>query len=251
MSKNIPKTELLYKKNKPLDQLSISDGISLMIQEQKNAALEVKKSSKSIKCAINKIFDHLTLYKEGRLMYVGAGTSGRIGVQDGVELYPTFNWPKERLDYIMAGGKEAILDAVENAEDDILIAKQIVKKKLVSFQDVVIGLAASGNTPFTCKVMQEAQLRQALTISVSNNPNGKILKFGEVQIVLDTKEEIIAGSTRLKAGTAQKICLNVISSMVMTKMGRVQNGYMNNMVPTNKKLRKRKILIASNINSLK
>ena len=99
--------------------------------------------------------------------------------------------------------------------------------------------------------MQEAQLKQALTISVSNNPNGEILKFGEVQIILDTKEEVIAGSTRLKAGTAQKICLNVISSMIMTKMGRVQNGYMNNLVPTNKKLRKRKILIAPNINPLK
>lgn len=251
MSKNIPKTEQLYKKNKPLDLLSISDGISLMIKEQKNAALEVKKSSKSIKCAINKIFDHLTLHKESRLIYVGAGTSGRIGVQDGVELYPTFNWPKERVEYIIAGGKESILGAVENAEDDILSAKQIVKKKLVSFKDVVIGLAASGNTPFTCKVMKEAHLRQALTISISNNPNGEILKFGEVQIIIDTKEEVIAGSTRLKAGTAQKICLNVISSLVMAKMGRVQNGYMNEMVPTNEKLRKRKILIESNINTLK
>ena len=125
MSKNIPKTEQLYKKNKPLDLLSISDGISLMIKEQKNAALEVKKSSKSIKCAINKIFDHLTLHKESRLIYVGAGTSGRIGVQDGVELYPTFNWPKERVEYIIAGGKESILGAVENAEDNTKLVLSI------------------------------------------------------------------------------------------------------------------------------
>ena len=245
MNNIIPKTELLYKKSKPIDKLNIIDGINLMVDEQKKAAIEVKKSTKSINYAINKIFDHLTLYKEGRLIYVGAGTSGRIGIQDGVELYPTFNWPKGRLEYIIAGGTEAILSAVENAEDDILLASDVVKKKTVSFQDVVIGLAASGNTPFTCKVMQEAQQKKALTISISNNPNGKILKFGKVQIVLDTKEEVIAGSTRLKAGTAQKICLNIISSMVMTKMGRVKNGFMNNMVPTNEKLRKRKLSINS------
>jgi N-acetylmuramic acid 6-phosphate etherase len=245
MNNIIPKTELLYKKSKPIDKLNIIDGINLMVDEQKKAATEVKKSTKSINYAINKIFDHLTLYKEGRLIYVGAGTSGRIGIQDGVELYPTFNWPKDRLEYIIAGGTEAILSAVENAEDDILLASDVIKKKTVSFQDVVIGLAASGNTPFTCKVMQEAQQKKALTISISNNPNGKILKFGKVQIVLDTKEEVIAGSTRLKAGTAQKICLNIISSMVMTKMGRVKNGFMNNMVPTNEKLRKRKLSINS------
>ncbi|MDC1209562.1 N-acetylmuramic acid 6-phosphate etherase, partial [Pseudomonadota bacterium] len=178
---------------------------------------------------------------------VGAGTSGRIGIQDGVELYPTFNWPKDRLDYIIAGGVSAILNAVENAEDSILSAKDAVITKLINYTDVVIGLAASGNTPFTCKVLEEANNKKALTIAISNNPKGKILKFGDIKIVLNTKEEVIAGSTRLKAGTAQKICLNIISSMVMIKMGRVKNGFMNNMVPTNEKLRKRKIIIDSKI----
>jgi N-acetylmuramic acid 6-phosphate etherase len=183
------------------------------------------------------------LYKKGRLIYVGAGTSGRIGIQDGVELFPTFNWPKNRLDYVIAGGNSAILTAVENAEDNIILAKDIVIEKKINSQDVVIGLAASGNTPFTCKVMEEANDKKALTIAISNNPNGKILKFGMVKIILDTKEEVIAGSTRLKAGTAQKICLNIISSMVMVKMGRVKNGIMCHMVPTNKKLRERKLRI--------
>ena len=108
MSENIPKTELLYKKSKPIDHLSISDGILLMADEQKKAAIEVRKASKSIEFAINKIYDHLMLNTKGRLVYVGAGTSGRIGVQDGVELFPTFNWPKERLDFIIAGGNRAI-----------------------------------------------------------------------------------------------------------------------------------------------
>ena len=239
MNNIIPKTEDLYKKSKPIDQLNTIDGINLMIDEQKKAAIEVKKITKSIEFAINKIYDHLVLNKKGRLIYVGAGTSGRIGIQDGVELFPTFNWPKDRLDFIIAGGYQAILKSVENAEDNLESAKKAVSDKFIDHRDVVIGLAASGNTPFTCKVLDEANNKKALTIAISNNPEGKILKFGDVKIILDTKEEVIAGSTRLKAGTAQKICLNIISSMLMTKMGFVKNGEMINLVPNNKKLKDR------------
>ena len=243
MSKNTPKTELLYQKSKPIDQLEISSAISLMIEEQNKGVLEVKKSSKSIELSINKIYEHLILNPNGRIIYVGAGTSGRIGVQDGVELLPTFNWPNNRLDFIIAGGNNAVLKSVENAEDDISQAINVSEKKLINSNDVVIGLAASGNTPFTCKVLEVAKRKNALTIAISNNPNGKLLKFGICNIVLDTKEEVISGSTRLKAGTSQKICLNVISSMVMIKLGRVKNGIMSHMVPTNKKLRERKLRI--------
>ena len=240
MFKNTPKTELLYQKSKPIDHLSLSQGLSLMFKEQKDAALEVKRSIKSIEHAIEAIYKHLTLNSKGRLIYVGAGTSARIGVQDGVELFPTFNWPKERLDFIIAGGINALLNSIENAEDDTRSAEKIVEDKLISHEDVVIGIAASGNTPFTCRVLEKAKNKDALTIAISNNHNGEILKYGDHKIVLDTKAEVIAGSTRLKAGTAQKICLNVISSMVMVKMGRVKNGMMNEMVPTNEKLRLRK-----------
>ncbi len=243
MIKNIPKTELIYKKSKPIDHLSPSKAISLMIKEHRDASLDVNKSAKSIEIATNEIYQHLNINPKGRLIYVGAGTSGRIGVQDGVELFPTFNWPKSRVDYIIAGGKRAILNSIENAEDDILQATKMVLKKFINSQDVLIGLAASGNTPFTCKVLEEANKKQALTIAISNNPNGKLLQFGKCQIILDTKEELIAGSTRLKAGTAQKICVNIISSMVMTKMGRVKNGKMSHLVPTNAKLRQRKLRI--------
>ena len=211
-----------------------------MLQEQKNASLEVKKVSKLIERAIEDIHQHLSLNPEGRIIYTGAGTSARIGVQDGVELFPTFNWPNERLEFIIAGGFDALLKAVENAEDNINMAEKIVVEKSINHNDVVIGLAASGNTPFTCKVLEKAKSRKALTIAISNNPRGEILEYGHHKIILNTKEEIIAGSTRLKAGTAQKICLNIISSIVMVKMGRVKNGFMNNMVPTNSKLRLRK-----------
>ena len=245
MDQNIPKTECVFQKSISIDKLNTFDGISLMVDEQKKAVLEVKKASNSIEVAINKIFDHLTLNSSGRLIYVGAGTSGRIGVQDGVELFPTFNWPKKRLDFIIAGGNQALLKAIENAEDNTCLAESIVVQKTISKEDVVIGLAASGNTPFTCQVLEKAKAYQALTLAISNNPKGKILNYGDLNIILNTKEEVIAGSTRLKAGTAQKICLNIISSMVMIKMGRVKNGVMNQMVPTNEKLRLRKQLISS------
>lgn len=240
MYKNIPKTELIYKKNKPIDHLSSAEAISLMIQEQKNASIEVKKAAKSIEAAIEAIHKKLLKNPNGRLVYVGAGTSARIGVQDGAELFPTFDWPKSRLDFIIAGGNRAILNAVENAEDDVLEAKKSTSKKSINSKDVVIGLAASGNTPFTCKVLEQSNKKGALTIAISNNPKGEILNFGQYQIILNTREEVISGSTRLKAGTAQKICLNIISSMVMVKMGRVQNGIMSHMIPTNEKLRQRK-----------
>ena len=241
MSENIPKTELLYKKSKPIDHLSLGKGITLMVSEQKDAAMAVKNVTDCIELAINQIYERLMFHNEGRLIYAGAGTSGRIGVQDGVELFPTFNWPNSRLDYIIAGGNDAILKAVENAEDDVFAAKVAVSEKILNSNDVVIGLAASGNTPFTCKVLEEANKKGALTIAISNNPVGHILKFGQAKIILDTQEEVISGSTRLKAGTAQKICLNIISSMVMIKMGRVKNGIMSHMIPTNEKLRNRKL----------
>ena len=151
------------------------------------------------------------------------------------------------MEFIIAGGIQALLKAVENAEDNINLAENIVAEKLICHEDVVIGLAASGNTPFTCKVLEKAKFNKALTVAISNNPKGKILKYGDHKIILNTKEEVIAGSTRLKAGTAQKICLNIISSMVMVKMGKVKNGIMNEMIPTNKKLRLRKKLINSKI----
>ena len=243
MSKNIPQTEQTYKKSKPIDHLSSANAISLMVKEHRRASLDVFKAAKSIETTTDEIYQHLNLNPKGRLIYVGAGTSGRIGVQDGVELLPTFSWPKSRLDYIIAGGKAALLNSIENAEDDILEATKIVLTKSINSDDVIIGLAASGNTPFTCKVLEEANKKNALTIAITNNPSGKLLEFGKCQIILDTKEELIAGSTRLKAGTAQKICLNIISSLVMVKMGRVKDGKMSHMLPTNKKLRERKLRI--------
>jgi N-acetylmuramic acid 6-phosphate etherase len=179
----------------------------------------------------------------GRMIYTGAGTSARIGVQDGAELFPTFNWPRERVGFLIAGGHEALLRAVENAEDDSIAATKEVEKSAICKDDVVIGLAASGITPFTCHVLQQARKAGALTIGIANNANTPLLDEAEYAILLATGGEAIAGSTRLKAGTAQKICLNMISNLIMVQMGFVKDGLMAKMVPTNAKLRARKKLI--------
>ena len=243
----LPITEQLYTKSKPIDKLQTLKAINLILDEQEKASFSVREIVHEIDKAVNAVVIYLKKNVSSRLIYVGAGTSGRIGIQDGIELTPTFGWPADRTDYVMAGGDKAVLKSVENAEDDLTKAKEVFQKKLINKNDVVIGLAASGNTPFTCEIMKLAYKIKSLTIAISNNPRGKILKSGVYKIVLDTKEEVIAGSTRLKAGTAQKICLNIISTMVMTKLGFVKNGMMINLIPTNEKLKKRKIRIEKNI----
>ena len=243
MNTKFPKTELLLKNSKPIDKLKIEDALLIMVEEHKEAAIIVKNQIDKIKNIINRIYKHLISHSKGRIIYTGCGTSGRIAMQDGVELYPTFNWPKERVDFLIGGGKRAILSSVENAEDDISQAEKDFSLIKPNNNDILIGIAASGNTPYTCSILEKGLLNNCLTVSISNNLEGEILKFGKLNVVLDTKEEVVAGSTRLKAGTAQKICLNLISTMLMVKMGRVENGLMTNLVPTNKKLFKRLELI--------
>ena len=248
MTDILPITELEFNDKIPIDELNTQDGIDLMIECQLDAVKAVKNISKNIHTLVNQIFDHLNKSKEGRLIYVGAGTSGRIGVQDGAELYPTFGWPKHRVDFLIAGGEKSLIESIENAEDDVELAKEFFKKISLNEKDVVLGLAASGNTAFTSQILSDATNKGALTIAISNNLDGKILKMTKLAIVLNTGPEVITGSTRLKAGTAQKICLNTISSMVMVKMKRVKNGQMSHLVATNNKLRKRKKRISKLLN---
>jgi N-acetylmuramic acid 6-phosphate etherase len=172
----------------------------------------------------------------GRLVYVGAGTSGRLAVQDGAELIPTFSWPQERLLLLMAGGRTALLQSVEGAEDAVDQAVRLVRQHEIGFDDVVIAVAASGTTPFTLSCLQEAKRRGALTIGIANNRDTPILKEADQAIWLDTGAEPIAGSTRMKAGTAQRITLNVFSSLVMILLGRVFDGLMVDLQAVNQKL---------------
>jgi N-acetylmuramic acid 6-phosphate etherase len=175
----------------------------------------------------------------GRLVYVGAGTSGRLAVQDGAELVPTFSWPQERLLLLIAGGRNALLQSVEGAEDAVDQAARLTQQHNIGAADVVIAVAASGTTPFTLSCLTEAKRRGALTIGVANNRGTPILKEADHAIWLDTGAEPIAGSTRMKAGTAQRITLNVFSSLVMILLGRVYDGLMVDLHAVSQKLVRR------------
>jgi N-acetylmuramic acid 6-phosphate etherase len=176
----------------------------------------------------------------GRLVYVGAGTSGRLAVQDGAELIPTFNWPEDRLLLLMAGGKDALLRSVEDAEDATVRALELVQQHQLGSSDVVIGVAASGTTPFTLTCLREAKRCGALTIGIANNRGTPILQEADFPIWLDTGPEPIAGSTRMKAGTAQRVTLNLLSSLVMIRLGRVHEGLMVDVQAINAKLARRR-----------
>jgi len=183
----------------------------------------------------------------GRLVYVGAGTSARLAVQDGVELTPTFDWPPERLVFLIAGGEAALTGAIEGAEDDAAAGKAAVAAASVEADDVVIALAASGRTPYTVAALSEARQRGALTVGIANNPATPLLEAADHAILLETGPEAIAGSTRMKAGTAQRVLLTVLSSCLMVRLGRVHDGYMVDLRATSRKLERRAVAMVTAI----
>lgn len=247
IKKKLPPTEYIENPEIHIDKLSDKKAYEVMLKSHSIGINAIKNVLPNIEKAVSKIFNRLKNCN-GRIIYVGAGTSGRVAVQDGSELYPTFGWPISRVEFIIAGGKKALIRSIEHAEDDIKDAKQQVKNLNVSKNDIIIGLAASGNTPFTCKVLEESKKLKALTIGISNNITGKLLKFSDHKIVINSGGEVIAGSTRLKSATSQKVCLNLISTMLMIKFGNIKDGMMVNLIATNSKLKIRKKNILENIN---
>ncbi|MBI3366920.1 MAG: N-acetylmuramic acid 6-phosphate etherase, partial [Burkholderiales bacterium] len=180
----------------------------------------------------------------GRLIYAGAGTSGRLGVLDSVELNPTFSWPRERAVGLIAGGLEAMFQAVEGAEDDREQGAIDLGALQPTRHDVVLLIAASGGTPYAMDALDAAKAAGALTIGIANNPGAPIAEGAEIGIVLDTGAEVISGSTRLKAGTAQKIALNTFSSALMVRLHKVYGNLMVDLRATNTKLVKRSVRLA-------
>lgn len=178
----------------------------------------------------------LRMRQGGRLVYAGAGTSGRLAVQDGVELTPTYNWPSDRLVFLVAGGTGALMRSVEGAEDNVQMAREEVAAAEVGPNDVLIAVAASGRTPYAVAALEAARARGALTIAIANNPGTPLLAAADHPIVADTGAEIVAGSTRMKAGTAQKAALNMLSTAIMLRCGLVYHGLMVNMRISNEKL---------------
>ncbi|MGL4811235.1 MAG: N-acetylmuramic acid 6-phosphate etherase [Beijerinckiaceae bacterium] len=220
-----------------LDDWPIANAIEAMWEGHMAAVAAVRPALPVIAAAVETAAAHLA--RGGRLIYVGAGTSGRIAVQDGAELTPTFDWPAERNAYVMAGGMEALLASVEGAEDDAQAGAAQIAALALTPDDVVIGLAASGRTPFTLAAIETARARGAVTVGIANNAGTPLLSAALFAILAPTGSELIAGSTRMKAGTAQKIILNLISSGIMVRLGRIYRGLMVNVRIANEKLRRR------------
>src|SRR6476620_6465780 len=226
-----------------IDVWDPSDILDAIIEGQFAAVAAVRAMRPAIEGAARAI--EARLRNSGRLIYAGAGTSGRLAVQDGAELIPTFDWPPERLLLLMAGGKEALLKSIEGAEDEAEHAVQLVRKHNIHANDVVIAVAASGKTPFTLACLRASKARGALTVGIANNRGTPILEEADHPIWLDTGSEPIAGSTRMNAGTAQRITLNLLSSLVMILLGRVYAGLMVEVQAVNAKLvgRREKMLV--------
>jgi N-acetylmuramic acid 6-phosphate etherase len=235
---NAADTERLCPRYSGIDVWAPRDALDAMIEGQFAAVAAVRAARAAIEEAA--LAMEARLRDGGRLIYAGAGTSGRLAVQDGAELMPTFSWPPQRLLLLIAGGSEALLQAVEGAEDEAAKAMDLIHQHGVSPADVLIAVAASGTTPFTVACLREAGRRGALTIGIANNPGTPLLKEAEHPILLDTGPEPIAGSTRMNAGTAQRITLNLLSSLLMIRLGRVYKGLMVDVQASNAKLAQRR-----------
>jgi len=239
------RTEQIDPRYVDLDAWPTSEIIAAIYEGQLEAAAAVHDALGAITAAVEEAVP--ALERGGRLVYAGAGTSGRIGVQDGSELPPTFDWPPDRLVFAMAGGMEALIRSSEGAEDDEQAGAQVMVDAKVGSNDVVIGIAASGTTPFTIGALRAASAVGAVTIAIANNSVSPLFEVARHRVLAETGGEVIAGSTRMKAGTAQKIILNLISTTILVKMGRVYRGLMVDMRARNAKLRRRAQRIVSEI----
>jgi len=234
-------TEETNPHSKEIDALPIEEIIRIMNEENLLVTEAVRAASDSISLAVRDAVN--TIRSGGRLIYIGAGTSGRLGVLDASEIPPTFNVSPDAVRGMIAGGNRALTEAVEGAEDDEDAGIEAVSG--VSDKDMLIGITASGTTPFTLAALKEGKRRGAKCRLLTCNDVRYDFLDGIIKLLAGP--EIIAGSTRLKAGTATKIVLNMISTAVMIRLGKVYKGYMVDVVPSNKKLRKRAVRIIQEI----
>ena len=232
-------TEAASPRYAALEDWSSSDLVAGILEGQYAAIAAVQAANAGIAEAIDRGAERLA--RGGRLVYLGAGTSGRIATQDAAELPPTFNWPYERAISLMAGGRDALFHAAEGAEDSEQLAIDALDDIQIDAKDVVIALAASGRTPYAVGGVVHARSKGALTIGIFNNRGGRLGEVADIPILLETGVEVLSGSTRMKAGTAQKAALNCISTGIMIQLGFVYRGLMVEMRPTNVKLQDRAV----------
>ncbi|HXO04897.1 MAG TPA: N-acetylmuramic acid 6-phosphate etherase [Candidatus Sulfotelmatobacter sp.] len=235
------RTEQRNPRSRGLDAKSTLEILRVLNREDARVAAAVRRELPKISHAVDAI---VKSFRNGaRLFYVGAGTSGRLAVLDAAECPPTFGTPPKMVRAIIAGGSRAVRGAVEGAEDSAKNGARDLLKAGVKRGDAVVGLAASGSTPYVLGALQFAKKRGAATIGVTSNPKSQLASAADIAITLDTGPEAIAGSTRLKAGTAQKMVLNLLSTASMVRLGRVYEDWMIYVALTNQKLRKRGVRI--------
>ena len=220
-----------------LDEMTTLDILRTMNKEDQQVLTAIKEQLPQIEKATKYAIESFN--KNGRLIYVGAGTSGRLGVLDAVECVPTFGTSPEMVKGIIAGGMKALYEAAEGAEDDPELGANDLKSIQLSENDTVIGIAASGRTPYVIGALQYANSKKASTVSISCNKDAVMSQYASVAIELLTGSEVLTGSTRLKAGTSQKMVLNMISTASMVGIGKVYQNFMVDLKPTNEKLEER------------
>lgn len=241
-------TEQRNQNSMHIDTMSTLDMVKIINKENEVIASAVESQNDAIARAID--IGSKRYHDGGRLIYIGAGTSGRLGVLDAVELVPTYGIKPERAVGLIAGGESAMYLAVEGAEDDPNLAANDLKKLNLTEKDIVLGLAASGRTPYVIGGLDYAKKVGAATIAIACVKNSLIGQHAEVAIEAVTGPEVITGSTRMKAGTAQKMILNTISTGIMIRQGKVYQNVMIDVLPTNEKLVARAIRIISTVTNV-
>lgn len=241
-------TESNNERTKNIDQLSTVDMVKLINSEDKKVAEAVGEESEAIAKAIDGVAERFS--QGGRIIYSGAGSSGRMGTLDAVELTPTYSVPPTRAFGLLAGGEKAMYVAVEGAEDSKELGIKDLENINLTEKDIVIAIAASGRTPYAIGALEYGNKIGALTISITCNKESEMAKIANISIAPIVGPEVITGSTRMKAGTAQKMVVNMISTGAMIKIGKVYQNYMVHVQPTNEKLVIRSIGIVANITGI-
>lgn len=234
-------TEQILHSASDLDQMSALEIVRLINDEDATVAMAVRRALPQIARAVDIVADGLR--HGGRLIYVGAGTSGRLGALDASEIPPTFNTSPSTVQYMMAGGSKALGASTEASEDDTTLAISEIKKRKPARHDIVLGIATSGRTPFTIAAIEYARARGAHTIALTCNRNSPLERAADFAIVTEVGAEVLAGSSRMKAGTAHKMVLNMISTGAMTRLGYVYGNLMVNVWTRNEKLIQRAVRI--------
>lgn len=239
------KTEMRNPLTHNIDEMSTHDMLKIINDENSEVISAIDRTLPEIERACDRVTE--VIRNGGKVYYLGSGTSGRLAVCDAAECPPTFGVPYDLFNGIIAGGEQCMFKAAENAEDDPVMSVEELKKRNFSDKDILIGISASGSAAYVIAAVKYAREIGAMTVSITNNPDTQLGNAADIDICADTGAEVITGSTRMKAGTAQKIILNMISTSSMIKCGYVYENMMINLKPTNKKLRKRMIGIVVEI----